>query len=396
MATPDKKRGSLHSQMGRPAKTPLQSFHPRIIEQIKNWRVQHPGWGPKTLFHELENNGRFDDLALPKPSTIAILLKEQGLTRPYSQHRPMPGPKSVPPENAHDLWQLDAQGGFQLLPIGPMTMINIKDVHSLIYCMAFPNRKKHLTGHSKRTDYQCALRLAFMEFGLPKGIQTDHESIFYENKTNSPFPTVLHLWLISLGITQIFSRIHQPTDQSLVERMHQTIEKQAIQGMTYSTWEAFFDYCQQRRRVLNQTYPCASLNNKAPLQALPQARHSQRFYHLQLEEQMMDLTRVYAFLAQGEWFRWTGNDSRIVSVGGYKYYVPQFKPRTQVRITFDSETQELLFHNDKELVLEKHPIRGITKLDLMGPLYWKISNVQLELPFSWDVQKLNTTFLDNA
>lgn len=382
--------------MGRPASSPLSSFDQSIIDQIKAWRLQHPGWGPKTLYHELEREPRFSDRSLPKPSTIAILLKHEGLTRRYNKHHLMPDAKASAPGKAHDLWQLDAQGGFLFDSIGPMTMINIKDVYSLTYCMAFPNRKKHLTGHSKRSDYQCALRLAFMEFGLPKGIQTDHESIFFENKSDSPFPTVLHLWLIGLGIHQVFSRIHQPTDQSLVERMHQTIENQAIRGMSYPNWEAFFDYCQQRRKVLNQTYPCSSLDNRAPFQAFPGAKHSGRFYHLQLEKQMMDLDRVYAYLAKGQWFRWTSRSSQKISLGGYKYHVPQVKPGTQIRITFDADNRQLLFHDDKELVLARNPIKGISKLKLMGDPYWKVANVQLEIPFSWEVQKLNTTFLDNT
>lgn len=382
--------------MGRPEGGCLSTFNAVVIEQIKSWRIQHPGWGPKTLYHELVNDRRFAGLPLPKPSTIAILLKQADLARCYSKHHSMPIEPRTSPGKAHDLWELDAQGGFQFDPIGPMTKINIKDVYSLAYCMAFPNRKKHLTDHSKRSDYQCALRLAFIEFGLPKGIQTDHESIFYENKSKSPFPTVLHLWLISLGISQVFSRIHQPTDQAHVERMHQTIENQAIRGMSYPNWEAFFDYCQHRRRILNQTYPCSSLKDRAPLQAFPQAKHSGRFYQIQGEEQMMDLDPVYAFLAKGQWFRWIARGSHTASLGGYKYYIPRCNRRTQVKITFDPEFQQLIFHDDKELVLAKRPIKGITKPALMGNPYWKISNVQLELPFSWEVQKLNTTFLDNA
>lgn len=382
--------------MGRPTLDPLSTFDPSILGQIERWREAHPGWGPKTLYHELERSQRFDDLKLPKPSSIALFLKHKRLTRRYSKHSPMPGEKANAPQGAHELWQLDAQGGFQFDPIGPMTMINIKDVYSLTYCMAFPNKKKHWSGHSKRVDYQCALRLAFMEFGLPQSIQTDHESIFYENKGNSPFPTVLHLWLLSLGIFQVFSRIHQPTDQAHVERMHQTIENQAIRGMSYPNWEAFFGYCQQRRKILNQTYPCSSLSGKAPLQAFPQARHSGRHYNVQLEEQLMDLNRIYAFLAKGQWFRWTGRKGHVVSLGGHKYYVPELNHGTQAKISFDPQTLELLFHDDKELVVAKQPIKGISKKDLMGDLYWKLANVQLEFPFSWEIQKLNTTLLDNT
>jgi len=178
--------------------------------------------------------------------------------------------------------------------------------------------------------------------------------------------------------------------------MHQTIENQAIRGMSYPNWEAFFDYCQQRRKILNQTYPCSSLNNKAPLQVFPNAKHSGKYYHLQLEEKLIDLNRFYAFLAKGQWFRWMGNTNHLISLGGYKYYVPEIKYRTQIKISFDPQTLQLLFHDDKELVVARKPIKGISKKTLMGDLYWKVSNVQLEFPFSWEIQKLNTTLLDNT
>ena len=90
MATTHKKRGSLHSCMGRPPKPLLQTFALCIIMQIETLRKQHPGWGPKTLYHELENDPRFRGLTLPKPSTIALFLKAKGLTHRYGKHYPMP------------------------------------------------------------------------------------------------------------------------------------------------------------------------------------------------------------------------------------------------------------------------------------------------------------------
>jgi len=65
----------------------------------------------------------------------------------------------------HQVWQLDAQGSYKLNNIGPITMINIKDVFSLVYCMAYPNLRQSIYGYSKRLDYQCALRLGFIENG---------------------------------------------------------------------------------------------------------------------------------------------------------------------------------------------------------------------------------------
>lgn len=380
--------------MGRRPKPILQTFATCIIMQIETLRKQHPGWGPKTIYHELEHDPRFRGLALPKPSTIALFLKAKGLTRRYGKHYPMPLENATSPKKSHQLWELDAQGNFQLDPIGPISMINIKDVFSLTYCMAFPNKKKSIGGHPKRADYQCALRLAFMEKGLPEAIQTDHESIFYENKSKSPFPTILHLWLISLGISQVFSRIHHPTDQAHVERMHQVMESQVIQGGKYRNWEALFQACQKRRNVLNETYPCSSIGNRAPLQVFPEARHSGRDYHPQREEKMMDINKVYEFLAKGKWFRWTSK-TKTITLGGQAYYLLKFKPNEQVQITFELKKSSFIFHDDKEKFLGALPIQNLTKQTLMGQLYWALSNVQLKIPFSWEAEKFSMTLLDN-
>jgi hypothetical protein len=382
--------------MGRPPKEGfLNTFEPSIKQYILVLRKKYPGWGAKTIHTELHKDERFSNLVLPSIRSIGLFLKDKGLVRRYEKHVPMPDNKVGTAISSHQLWQMDAQGCFKLNNIGPIAMINIKDVFSRTYCMAFPNRKKSLYGNSKRVDYQCVLRLAFIENGLPQQIQTDHEGIFHENKGKSPFPTLFHLWLIGLGINLVFSRVHQPTDQSLVERMHQTIEKQVIEGVNHPNWDTLFELCQKRRNFLNNTFPCASLDNKSPYQAFPQARHSGRYYHPQREEDMLDLRRIYKFLEKGKWYRIV-SQLGSVTLGGNVYYLSKVRGRTEVIISFDADTLLLSFHDVKERLIQKISIKGIIKKILMGEVFWKMSNVQLELPLCWETQKVSTTFLHNS
>lgn len=382
--------------MGRPASGDvLSTFSSEIKQYIVNIRKRYPGWGAKTIYVEIQADPRFSNIKIPSVRSIGTLLKARGLVRVYDKHVQIPDSQVSYPDSPHQVWQLDAQGSFKLNNIGPVTMINIKDVFSLVYCMAYPNLRKSIHGYSKRLDYQCALRLAFIENGLPEEIQTDHESIFYENKGKSPFPTLFHLWLISLDISKVFSRFHVPTDQGLVERMHQTIEQQAVQGINHQSWDMLFSFCQRKRKFLNQTFPCASLDHKAPYQVFPQAKHSGKFYHPLLEEQMMDLDRVYAYLDKGKWYRRT-SQNKSITLGGVFYYLCNAKKKASVQITFDSKTLMLSFHDDKERLLQKLPIKGIDKKTLMGDVFWKMTNVQLELPLYWDTQKVTTTFLHNT
>lgn len=396
METSSTKRGALYSPMGRPASQEvLSTFSSSIKEAIIAIRQKHPGWGARTIYAELKKDLRFSDYIIPSVRSIGYLLKDRCLVRSYDKHVPMPDSQPKIAQRAHQVWQVDAQGSFRLENIGPIAMINIKDVYSLIYCMSYPNLKKSIYGSCSRLDYQCALRLAFMEWGLPEMIQTDHESIFHENKGKSPFPTQFHLWLIGLGIAKTFSRLYRPTDQAVVERMHQTMEKQAIQGHEYSNWKALFNFCQQRRKFLNQAFPCSTLDGQAPEQAFPEARHSGRYYHPMLEEQMIDINRIYTFLEKGKWYRSVSREKSI-TLGGIYYRIKKITKQRQVMITFDRKTLMLSFHDDKEHLIDKMPIKGIDKKTLIGDAFWKLSNVQLELPLSWEAQKLSTTFLHNT
>lgn len=396
MATSPSKRGAIHAAMGRPANAEiLPTFDPLVRQLILRMRQDHPGWGARTIRKELSIDPKYEEVKLPSVRSIGTLIKSANLARQYEKHIPIPNTDRCTAQQAHQVWQLDAQGAFQLQGIGPITMLNIKDVYSKIYCMAYPNLKKSLSGHSKRLDYQCALRLAFIEHGLPQSIQTDHESIFYENKGKSPFPTLFHLWLVGLGIAKSFSRMKRPTDQGMVERMHQTIEKQVTSKAEFPDWESFFHLCQNRRSFLNQHFPCRSLDDRSPFEVHADKKHSGRYYHPTNEERLLSLDRIYDLLSKGKWYR-KASKNRSLTLGGEVYYVAKAPSSSQLSITFDRETKLLHFHDDKENLVERLPIKGICKKRIMGDVFWKLVNVQLELPLFWETKKLDTTFLHNV
>jgi hypothetical protein len=49
---------------------------------------------------------------------------------------------------------------------------------------------------------------------LPRQISFDRGTVFFDNTTTSPFPTRLHLWLLSLGVEVSFTRVRRPTDHA--------------------------------------------------------------------------------------------------------------------------------------------------------------------------------------
>jgi hypothetical protein len=147
----------------------------------------------------------------------------------------------------------------------------------------------------------------------------DHDTVFFDNTSPSPFPTRLHLWLLGLGIDIVFTRIRRPTDHASIERTHQTMTNQALLGQTYRSPDGLWAELDERRAVLNQFLPIRVLNRQAPLEAYPQAVFSGRAYRPEWEEALFDLRRVYQYLAQGRWFRY--NNRGCVRLGTYDYYL---------------------------------------------------------------------------
>jgi hypothetical protein len=234
-------------------------------------------------------------------------------------------------------------------------------------------------------DYQIVLRLAFTDWGLPEHIQVDRDPVLREAKSQSPFPGRLHLWLLALGVNLRFGRPHQPRDQAMTERSHQLWEAQVLAGQRYTTWDDLYLALRQRRDFLNHHLPCASLDGQPPLQAFPQTLYSGRSYRPEWEADLLDLNRVWSYLAHGRWFRQSSKVATF-SLGGQVYSIGQPWQSQQIEITFDASDQHLLCFNDVGEPVRRLPIKGITKEALMGDLapYVNLPMFQLHLPFEWE------------
>lgn len=396
MESDTKKRGSLHSSMGRPIVGSMGSFPESLRKAISDLRDKEKGWGADTILSELQLDKRWIDTKLPSRSSLASFLKQEGFTKVYEPHSPVPVPVCQKAKRSHSLWQVDGQGNVNVSGVGAIAMLNIKDVYSSVYVCNLPTRMKSMTSHPNTCDYQTAMRFGFIQHGLPHMLQSDHASVFYENSSKSPFPTRFCLWLIGLGIQPCFSRVHRPTDQGKVERAHQTFSRQVLSRKGgFKNWEDLLYVCQQRRQRLNEHIPSSATDNVPPLKKYPKARHSGRFYHPEQEAQMINMQRIYAFLAKGKWFRKVARN-KTVSLGSKVYYIPGAKYQQQLVITFNNHKKLLIFQNDKEQIIYQAPVKDLYPELLMGNLeqFERLPALQLELPFDWNAQKINTTFSD--
>jgi transposase len=360
-------RQGLASAMGRPRQGALSTFPTSLRITLRRLRDDNPGWGPKTLWAELSSDPCWPKRTLPSISSIGRFLHEQGLTRSYERHHPLPTSPSPAVTEAHQRWELDARGYSQVPDVGVISLINLNDRFSHLRLLSYPCwlGTRRCERHPNTEDYQTALRLAFTDWGLPQSLQVDHEPIFINNKSKSPFPTRFHLWLIALGVDLVFGRPGQPRDQAMTERSHQLWEGQCLLGQNYVDWQQLLLNLRQRRDFLNRWLPCATLDHQPPLVAFPEAIHSTRPYRPEWEADLLDISRVYDYLALGRWFRLMAQ-SGTFSLGGQVYYLGLSWARQQVDITFDRDDQHLVCHDEAGQLIKRLSIKGLSVDTLMG------------------------------
>lgn len=375
-------RSGMASSIGRPKSGALGSFPAPLREAIEKMREAHPGWGPQTLLAELEMDPRFAKQRLPSRARIAAYLKEKGYVRRYERRSNLPQTNTTSPQKPHEEWEMDAQGAVEVPGLGKVSLINLGDVYSSLKIESLACVE---TTHPNTKDYQIILRWAFLKVGLPQRISLDHDSVFYDNTSRSPFPSLLHLWLLALGVEVRFIRKPPPMEHSRIERLHQTIFNQAVYGQDFTATglSGLQKQLWQRLEFLNNHYPSRSLGGKPPLVAFPEARHSGRPYRLEWEAEMLDLQRVYNYLAQGRWFRKTTANGQF-GLGGHRYNAGRSFANQTLEITFDPASQTFVCVAENAQQNIRIPAQGLTKEDLMGELSTSASypSYQLALPFS--------------
>lgn len=383
-------RAALTPPQGRPTTGALGSFPPDIQQTIAYWRHTHPGWGPATLAAELKRHPAFQGRTLPSPASIARFLQQQGLVRPYQSHQPLP-PVELPPVAPHAIWQLDAPGETPVPDVGVVSLINLTDRASHVRLLSYPCvlGATRAQRHATTEDYQLALRLAFTDWGKPQQVQVDHDSVFFDQRSKSPFPTRLHLWLLSLGISLIFSRIGRPTDQGMTERCHQLWAAQVLEGQTFSDWSSLYLALQDRRDFLNWHLPCASLEHRPPLVACPNALHSGDKYRPEWETSQIQLEQVYGYLAQGRWFRQVSRAGTLW-LGGRAYYLGQAYSNQEVELRVAAASKRLICSTGQGQVVKECPMQGLEIEDLIGELasHINLPCFQLELPLDPPTQRV--------
>jgi hypothetical protein len=382
-------RSGLASRLGRPASGALSSFDPRIAQAVKALRAAQPGWGPTTLKLELGKDPHLTTLRLPSRSRIAAFLREAGLTRPYAYHTELeqPAPQSV--TDPHEEWEMDAQGVQIVAGVGAVSVINIVDRYSRLRIARWG-----CVGRSKAgtEEYQLACRCGFLRYGLPRRISLDHDTVFYDSNTPSPFPLRFHLWLLALGIEVRFITQAPPAEHAVIERSHTLLTQQALR-QTFTTAAQMQAVLDERCAFLNTEYPSRTWHGQAPLVAHPQAQQSPRSYTPETESATLDLQRIYAYLARHHWFRQVSAQGQF-TLGGERYGLGCAWAEQPIEITFDAAMAEFVCTSADGQRSQRVTSKGLTKADLMGelPPWDNLPAYQRRLPITPAAQREDTLY----
>ena len=262
---------------------------------------------------------------------------------------------------------MDGEGNKEIANVGALTPINMKDVHSKVYVLSYPLSLKSKFSHAKTEDYQNCVRLAFLDFGRFKKLQVDHESVFYDNTNKSPYPTIFHLWLLGLGVELCFTPKGNPQKQGMVERSHQTMDRQVFQGRIYETWEEVLLASWKRRNRLNYEIPSRVLNNLPPLKANPKAVHSGLKYTPRQEEKLFNEQRIYQYLSTCDGWCRKVSDSAF-SLGSTRYVAKKIRQEKEIKIRFNPLTQLFDLYDSNKKLLESIKTKGLDFKYLSGNL----------------------------
>ncbi len=160
---------------------------------------------------------------------------------------------------------------------------------------------------------------------------------------------------------------------------------QALLGQHWSDQTALWAGLDARRTMLNQHIPSTVFQDRAPLQAYPEAVHSGRCYRPEWEAEMLDLPRVFAYLATCRWFRRIRANGRL-GLGSYDYYLGTSLRNQMLELRFDAEQCCFIGQLAGSETIVTFAPQGLTKTDLMGELGHLLSLpvYQLALPFTYE------------
>lgn len=208
----------------RPLSCPHQM--PAEVEaRIIGLRREHPGWGPRTIEHQLAKEG-----VEPLPSLSAIYrgLVRQRLITPQARKRKRSDYKRWERSRAMELWQMDIVGGVRLADGSEAKIVSGVDDHSR-FCIS-----AHVVARATARPTCDALALAMRRHGVPVQILTDNGKVFTGRFGPGTGEVLFDRICRENGIKHILTRPRSPTTTGKIERWHKTMRVEFLNGKVFA------------------------------------------------------------------------------------------------------------------------------------------------------------------
>ena len=205
------------SVASRAPKNPARRYGPHTVALVRHVHAELAGQGKENGPWSVE--WRLFQLGidpLPSRSTIARIMRAEGLSAPSPRKRPRSSYKRFRRAQANELWQLDGIE-WELPVLGQVTIYQVIDDHSG-YCPALLARP----GGETHEGAKAVLEAGFAQHGMPSSLLTDNARAFNQHRLGRLSAT--ETWLASLGIRPISGRIQHPQTQGKNERSHQSLQ----------------------------------------------------------------------------------------------------------------------------------------------------------------------------
>jgi len=206
----------LSEQSRRPLSAPSTSEE--MISVVLELRDRRPSWGPAKLAQILKF--KFGEDA-PARSTVARLLKRLGRVKQRRRNArvwTVDGRPHVEVHGPNDLWTIDFKGWWRATRGDRCEPLTVRDAFSRFVLAV------QVVSSTKGPMVRRILDGLFRKYGVPKAIQCDNGSPWVCARSRGGL-TMLSVWLVSLGVRLIRSRVGCPQDNGGHERMHRDMRE---------------------------------------------------------------------------------------------------------------------------------------------------------------------------
>jgi hypothetical protein len=352
---------------GPPPHGVLSTFTPVVRFAALRLKREHSAWGPAVIIDELRQRANTRSYRLPHVSQLAAYFQQFGtrLIQPR-RHLQLPATVSVPATGQPLVFQLDMQERLYLPQLGYFNVLNLRAPQwgLMVGCYPHPAGHKRWACKVSQTEARDDCQRTFERWGLPDVVQTDRDKVLVPSG-NYPFPSFFTLWLVGLGIQHRL--IQRVTQNGSVERCHRTFDKQMLSGCTARDWPTFLQHVGQEVIRLNERLPsrARACQGAVPIVAHPEALSPRRPYAVAHEDQRFDLTRVYAYLAQGRWVRQASTHGQLSFADHIWNAGHQFEDQPVV-ITFSADTHDFVISAPEGTEIKRMPSTWITEAAIRG------------------------------